>query len=124
MARNEFTRKTKDAAWERAGAQCEATGALYGLPEGQRCTGSLHFGVHYDHVNPDRNSRDNSLENCAAVCPGCHRWKTANRDIPMIAKTNRQQSLARNTKTRKGAPMPGSRASRWKKPMNGPAVRR
>lgn len=51
----------------------------------------LANGVDFDHVILDANSKDNSLENCAAVCIKCHRYKTAKHDTPLAAKTLRQQ---------------------------------
>lgn len=124
MARNEFKAKTKRAAWDRSGGFCEGEGEMYGLIAGVRCGRDLTLGVHYDHDDPDANSRDNSLENCKALCPPCHLHKTSHRDRPLIAKTNHQQDKARGITKRGKRPMPGSRASGWKKPMNGPAVRR
>lgn len=124
MSRNEFTAQTKRDAWTRSGEVCEAQGAIYGLASGVRCTADLNLGVHYDHVDPDANSKDASLANCCACCPKCHRWKTSHRDAPLIAKTNHQQDMAQGIKSRSRQPMPGSRDSGWRKPMNGPAVRR
>jgi hypothetical protein len=54
--------------------------------------------VEYDHLILDANSKDNSLENCRAVCPKCHAWKTANRDTPTAAKTVRQQLMGMKTR--------------------------
>ena len=124
MARAEFSRKTKRAAFQRAGGRCEARGTWYGLEPGHRCNGSLRFGVEFDHVDLDANSHDNSLENCAAVCRSCHRYKTSHRDVPVAAKTLRQRDKNIGIKKPRSAPMPGSKASGWKKPMRGPAVRR
>lgn len=96
MSRAEFSQKTKDKAWERAGGRCEAEGELYGLPPGVRCNVDLMLsGVEYDHRDPDKNSRDSSLANCVCACPKDHRWKTSNRDRPLIAKTDHQQRKAR-----------------------------
>lgn len=91
MARAEFTKPVKRAARKRSEDRCEATGALYGLPVGHRCNANLTLGVEYDHIILDANSHDNSLENCAAVCTKCHRWKTSHIDTPTAAKTLRQQ---------------------------------
>ena len=124
MSRNEFTAKTQRAAWDRSGGACEAEGDAYGLGHGVRCGRDLRQGVEYDHVDPDKNSRDNSLANCAAVCPQCHRWKTSNRDAPLIAKTNHQQDKVRGVKKRSRSPMPGSRDSKFKRRMDGTVVRR
>lgn len=91
MSRVEFTKPTKRLALKRSGMKCEATGAIYGLPPGQRCNAPLALGVRFEHVDPDANSKDNSLENCDCVCPKCWRWKTDHYDKPLIAKTNRQR---------------------------------
>lgn len=93
--RNNFTKATKRAARDRSGDRCEAVGSWYGLAEGQRCNAPLSAGVEFDHVDLDANSRNNTLENCAAVCRRCHGHKTRTRDIPLAAKTLRQQDGAR-----------------------------
>ena len=69
MSRREFTKPTKREALRRSGGKCEAVGTWYGLPAGQRCGRDLAYGVEFDHIDFDANSKDNSLENCAAVCP-------------------------------------------------------
>ena len=91
--RREFTKPTKREALKRSGGKCEATGGHFytNLDEGQRCGIDLGKGVHFDHVDLDANSKDNSLANCAAICPRCHAWKTRTLDIPKAAKTVRQQ---------------------------------
>ncbi|MEX2739974.1 HNH endonuclease signature motif containing protein [Rhizobium mongolense] len=90
MARAEFTRKTKQDALKRSGLKCEASGARYGLEEGQRCNCSLSLGVQYDHDVPDQLGGDNSLENCRAICVQCHKIKTRG-DIQQIRKSDRQR---------------------------------
>lgn len=90
MGRREFTKPIKREALRRSGGQCEARGTMYGLGLAVRCFAPLAYGVEFDHVILDANSKDNSLENCAAVCVKCHRWKTANHDTPKAAKTVRQ----------------------------------
>lgn len=102
--RREFSSKTRKAALLRSAKRCEAIGTWYGLPAGERCINDLSFGVEYDHVILDANSKDNSLENCAAVCPKCHAWKTQNRDTPTAAKTVRQKLMG--MKTRPKQPIP------------------
>ena len=124
MSRREFTKPTKREALARSGLQCEAVGSWYGLPAGQRCGCDLAYGVEFDHIDLDANSKDNSLANCAAVCPACHRFKTTKHDIPLAAKTVRQQDKHNGIRTRKGPVLPGSRASGWKRKMNGEMVRR
>jgi hypothetical protein len=100
--RREFSAKTRKEALRRSGKQCEAVGAWYGLPDAQRCPADLSRGVEYDHYILDANSKDNSLENCKAVCPKCHAWKTANRDTPTAAKTVRQQLMGMKTRPKAG----------------------
>lgn len=118
MARAEFGSKTRKEALKRSGKVCEATGAWYGLPEGQRCTADLSLGVEYDHYILDANSKDNSLENCRAVCPKCHGWKTRNRDTPTAAKTVRQQLMGMKTKPKsRGFPTPDKPKPQGKPPL-------
>lgn len=111
MSRSEFSAQTKRDAWDRADGICEGAGPMYGLPEGIRCNWNLRRGVEYDHDDPDRNSRDNSLANCVCLCPHCHLYKTTKRDRPLIAKTNHQEDMAKGIKQRKGrgfaSPPPG-----------------
>lgn len=103
--RREFTKQTRRDALNRSGFLCEAIGAMYGLPAGQRCNAPLSAGVEYDHIVLDANSKDNSLENCAAVCPKCHRWKTSNHDVPMAARTVRMQDKAHGIRTAPAKPI-------------------
>jgi hypothetical protein len=93
--RNEFTKATKRLALARSEGRCEAVGAWYNLEPGCRCNATLSAGVEFDHIDLDANSHDNSLENCAAVCVPCHKFKTAKIDTPKAAKTLRQQDKAR-----------------------------
>jgi 5-methylcytosine-specific restriction endonuclease McrA len=86
---------------------CEAVGAMYGLQPGQRCNSPLLAGVEFDHIVLDANSKDNSLENCAAACIKCHRWKTAKHDTPMAAKTVRMQDKANHIRKAPVKPMRG-----------------
>lgn len=104
--RREFTTKTRKLALKRSGFICEAVGSWYGLPNGERCTRNLGDGVEYDHLILDANSKDNGLENCRAVCPKCHGWKTRNRDTPTAAKTVRQQFMGLKTKVKAKIPSP------------------
>lgn len=94
MSRTEFSKPVRRAALERSQMRCEAVGRMYGLEDGIRCTMPLSHGVNFDHIVLDANSKDNSLENCAAVCIRCHSWKTRKHDIPMAAKTVRQKDKA------------------------------
>jgi hypothetical protein len=106
VSRREFNTKTRKAALLRSGMVCEAVGVWYGLPSGQRCATSLSLGVEYDHIVLDANSKDNSLENCAAVCIKCHRFKTAKHDTPTAAKTVAQSFMGMKTKVKAKIPVP------------------
>lgn len=103
IARANFTKPIKRAALARSGGLCEAEGPWYGLEKGRRCNLPLARGVEFDHFDLDANSHDNSLENCRAVCPACHRFKTRTIDIPKAAKTVRQQDRAKGVVKPKGA---------------------
>lgn len=122
MSRNNFSKPVKRAARKRSDGLCEAIGEWYGLPAGECCNAPLSKGVEFDHIDLDANSHDASLENCAAVCKLCHATKTAKHDIPLAAKTLRQQD--KDSGIRKSSAMPGSRNSKWKKLMNGQTVAR
>ncbi len=98
MARREFTSKTRKQALKRSGGICEAQGSWYGLDG--RCSNSLAYGVEYDHIILDANSKDNSLENCAAVCIRCHDHKTRHHDTPLAAKTVAQSLMGKKTRVK------------------------
>ena len=91
MSRAEFSKATKREAVKRSGGLCEAVGKIFGLRPGKRCNASLAKGLRFEHIDPDANSKNNSLENCGAVCLVCWRWKTDHYDKPLVAKTTRQQ---------------------------------
>ena len=118
-----FSKPVKRAALERSGGRCEATGDLYGLPNGLRCESNLGYGVEFDHIDLWANSRNSDLDNCLAVCPRCHRFKTSKHDTPKAAKTVRQRDKHAGIRGA-GAVLPGSRKSRWKRRMDGTVVER
>lgn len=88
-AREEFTKATKRAALERSGGKCEASGPLYGYPFEFRCNAPLSHGVEFDHFILASEGGDASLDNCRAVCPHCHSFKTRKIDTPKAAKIKR-----------------------------------
>lgn len=109
-ARLEFSSVTRKQARARSGMRCEAIGPFYGLPNRQRCNADLTLtGIEYDHFILDHNSKDNSLANCRAVCPKCHRWKTSHIDVPTAAKTKRQEVMGLKPRPKAKIPSrPGS----------------
>jgi 5-methylcytosine-specific restriction endonuclease McrA len=116
MSRREFTTATRKAALKRSNMRCEAVGEWYGLGPGQRCHAGLAQGVEYDHIVLDANSKDNSLENCAAVCIRCHRYKTAHHDTPTAAKTVRQSIMGMKTRVKAKIPQPPKQPRQQTKP--------
>jgi 5-methylcytosine-specific restriction endonuclease McrA len=120
--RREFSKQTKREALQRSGQKCEAVGTMYGLDAGQRCNAPLSYGVEFDHIVLDANSKDNSLENCAAVCIKCHKWKSANHDTPMAAKTVRQRD--KNDGIRKRSSFACARTGKYKAKIGGGCVLR
>jgi hypothetical protein len=120
--RQEFSAKVKAAALKR----CMAGGSKPGVPQCENCDIELsaRTGIIYEHVTPDGLGGEPTLENCKVHCGLCADIKTHTEDNPAMAKADRVFKAHHGLKRRKGPPMPGSRASGWKKPMNGPAVRR
>ncbi|HEV7253826.1 MAG TPA: HNH endonuclease signature motif containing protein [Mesorhizobium sp.] len=118
MARREFKVAVREAAWFRSGGTCEAEGEAYGLPAGIRCDSSLDRGVEYDHILPDGLGGEPTLENCAAVCLPCHRWKTRQEDRPRMDKADRILAKRRKTAGRSYRKMqgPGFPKPRWHVP--------
>jgi 5-methylcytosine-specific restriction enzyme A len=112
MARKEFPARIKVAAYERAGGACEGCSApLRGKP------------AEYDHIVPAAFGGAPALDNCKVLCVPCHRGKTAERDIPEIAKSNRLRARNAGVKKRRHV-LPGSRASKWKRKLDGTVERR
>lgn len=88
--RHEFSKATKKAALLRSAGLCEGVGNVYGLPSGVRCNSPLAKAWEADHYPlPAHADASNTLENCVAVCPECHRFKTRTFDIPAEAKIKR-----------------------------------
>lgn len=111
--RRDFSRKIKVAAFERADGRCED------------CTSRLSPGnVEYDHRVPFALGGESTLENCQVLCFNCHGGKTAKTDAPTIAKNKRVRARHIGAKTPPRHVIDGSKASRWKKKMDGTVVRR
>jgi hypothetical protein len=108
--RNEFNKATKRERLLYSGKICEADGPWYGRAGKGRCNADLSYGVDFDHLILDTNSKYNSFENCRAVCRKCHDWKTNNHDKPLAAKTQRQQDKHNGVKKTK-TPWPSRKFS-------------
>lgn len=120
--RREFSKETKRQALKRSGGLCEAVGFLYGLGSDKRCNGNLGFGVIFDHILADSNSGEPTLENCAAICTVCNRFKTDKFDTPRAAKIKRisdkHRGISQTIGQRKAF------QSKFKKKVNGQVVLR
>ena len=123
MSRTEFSKATKRDALTRSQMRCEALGAWYGMEAEQRCNAPLAYGVEFDHIILDNISSDNSLDNCAAVCIPCHRFKTAKVDVPKAAKTKRQRDKDLGIHKPKSS-FATNRNGAFKKRMDGSVERR
>lgn len=110
--RQEFSRRTRLDTWERAGGCCEGCGRK--LYPGDR--------QEYDHRISCEQGGDNSPANCELLCGWCHDGKTAV-DARKAAKSRSVRAKhVGAAKPRK--PLPGSRASGWKRKIDGTVERR
>lgn len=126
--RAEFSKPVKRAALLRSGGHCEAMGKVYGLPQSQRCNTPLSKGVEFDHY-PIRAADGGpaTLDNCAAICPTCHRHKTRTFDIPQAAKGKRVRDRHDGVVRRRPASQRGfatNRSGPFKRKLDGTVVPR
>ncbi len=78
-----------------------------------------HF--EFDHIQALEHDGDNAADNWRAICTSpCHKAKTKT-DHQARAKRDR---LAVGGRQRKGAPMAGTKASGWRRRMDGTVERR
>lgn len=111
MTRTEFSRRTKVDAFTRADGRCECCGARLSVGK-----------FEYDHIVSCSLGGDNSLDNCRVICRPCHKIKTRD-DIRKTRKADRVKAAHIGAKKRKGKPMPGTKASRIRKRMDGSVER-
>jgi 5-methylcytosine-specific restriction protein A len=76
-----------------------------------------------DHRIAIINGGENRESNLAPIHEACDKTKTA-ADVAEKSKVYRKKAKHLGLKLRKGRPFPGSRASGWKKMMNGSVVLR
>src|SRR6266571_6485832 len=68
-----FSQETKDAAFRRAGGQCECSRISCTVQRTLRCTTRLTpGGWHAHHKTAVASGGDDSLSNCEALCIPCH----------------------------------------------------
>lgn len=110
--RDEFTRKTRGLALKRCDMKCEGCG----LP--------LRPGrFQFHHAVEANDGGEATLENCQVLCTGCHAPLTkAYTQALRKAERVRDKNSGAFLKTRN--PIPGSRATKWKRCFDGSVVLR
>lgn len=121
--RNNFTKATQRAAYERSGGICEChlIPHVFRNPCGRPLEDSR---IRYEHIDPDAISHRNDIDNAAALRIECWRFKTDKYDLPKIAKSNRVRDNARCVRDPHRRRMPGGRDSNTKIKMDGTVVDR
>jgi hypothetical protein len=119
LARREFSAAVKRAAWYRASGICEC----WRIPGWTGCGRPIGPGnVFYEHIICDGIGGEPTLDNCAAITKTCWKRKTAEYDIPTVAKakrvTDRDIGIRRSEQKWRRV-IPGSRASPVIHRMNG-----
>lgn len=80
-------------------------------------------GCEWDHIVPLAIGGVDELDNLQPLTSKCHRAKTSD-DAGTIAKTRRQEQRAAGISRQPAAVIPGSKASPWKRTIDGRTVRR
>jgi 5-methylcytosine-specific restriction protein A len=91
---------------------CALTGARF-------CPGDV---IEFDHITPLWLGGENREKNLQAITGASHKKKTQV-EATVRAKTNRQKSKHLGL-SKKKRPMAGSKASKWKRKMDGTVVKR
>jgi 5-methylcytosine-specific restriction endonuclease McrA len=106
--RQEFSAAVKREAAARSGGLCEShrIPAKYGLVSG--CGSAARD---FDHIQPDAEGGEPTLDNCAHICKPCHSLKTI-MDKAIAAKINRQAGRKGQQARRDRAKAEGKQ-SRW-----------
>ena len=107
--------RVKDRVARRAGDHCQNPACK------RKIAGKLRGEV--DHIISIIIGGENRESNLQLLCYDCHKAKTS-LDVKIKSKVARVRKRHLGLKSPPRNPMPGSRASKWKKPMNGPAVLR
>ena len=119
MARREFRKTVLRAALALADGRCEGA-----LTDGGRCPCEIQVGrFHYDHIIPAALTEDASLENCQVLCRPCHAAKTVI-DVGVIARVQRVRDRHAGIANLHRRPLPGSKASPFKRLIGGGVIRR
>src|ERR1700737_576946 len=85
--RREFSQKVRKAAFKR----CCENGTKPGIPQCESCGNVLVAGnIEFEHLDADGLGGEPALENCGVWCARpCSSKKTADVDIPRMAKADR-----------------------------------
>ena len=119
MVRREFSKAVQRAALARADGRCEGL-----LTDGSRCPCMLQVGrFHYDHVVPAALAENVALENCQVLCRPCHAAKTVV-DVSVIARVRRVRDRHAGIVDPHRRPLPGGKASPFKRLIGGGVIRR
>lgn len=113
MKRKQRTGKQRLAILETHGSRCYLSGAIID---------PVRDRWEIEHVIPLAGGGTDDDDNCRPVLASAHIEKTK-ADLANIAKGKRIEQKHKGAK-RPARPMPGSRASRWKKKMDGTTVLR
>ncbi len=108
MPRREFSRRDKLKIFARADGHCEGCGCKLWPGDAKEI----------DHTLPDALGGKPDIKNAKLLCHWCHKAKTK-ADVGRIRKADRQKATHQGLKTRKGQPMPGTKASGLRKRMDG-----
>jgi len=118
MRRN-FPKAVQREARHRADGRCEAM-----LPSGDRCPCELRPGRYrLDHTIPDRAGGAPTLANCQVICVDCDRAKYP-RDRLVIDRVRRLEDRHAGVTDPWRRPVPGGRASPFKRLIGGGVVSR
>lgn len=112
--RKEFSKAVKLQAWQRSGGICECGCGVKIIPGD---------GPEYHHRTEDTIGGEPTLENCRVLRKRCHDAETKKRR-PEIDKTRSTFEKRINARPKRSQPMLGSKASGWKKKMDGTSERR
>ena len=117
----EAARMTREQDFSEAVRQ-EALRRARGRCEGKDCAAAV-YPLAVDHIKEVWENGTNTLDNAQALCRACHRVKTREA-TKRRAKADRQRKAILGRKKPPRRPIPGSKASPWKKTFTQGWVRR
>ena len=108
----DFSEAVRQAALRRAAGRCQ----------GKDCKAAV-YPLAVDHIKEVWENGTNTLDNAQALCRSCHRVKTREA-TRRRAKADRQRKALPGHRKPSSRPLPGSKASPWKKTFTRGWVRR